>query len=150
VDGPPFITQLCANDQVAASLNSSRSAKTESDSLAEKYHIVTPNCSAVILLDQPLPPNPLLSRRDVNEAQQKSQASTTATGESAKGVSKSADNKNQGKQTLDSSATDPADTANAGNLIPTKPEPPMGLIMFIALLFVLFARLRSTVYKAKC
>ncbi len=138
VDAPPFISQLCANDQV------------NSDQLAEKYHIVTPKCSAVILLDQAAPQNPLLSRRDINQAQQKSQSTSATVAESAKGVSKEKAADSKDKSAATAASAEPVDVANSANLIPTKPEPPLGILMFVALLILLFARMRSAVFKVKC
>ncbi len=142
VDAPSFIAQLCAYDQISRHDNVSRAGET-----AEEYRIVTPQCSAVVLLEPPPPPAVSYSQssttsKELIGAKPIANQNTTPNNVKDKGAGKS--------ESAANVITDPTDAAKANNLIPTKPEPPLGVLMLFAFLIVLFTQRKQGSLKAKC
>jgi hypothetical protein len=152
-NAPQFIAQVAANQKVNAVADSVLKGQ-----LAEAYQIVTAHTSAVVLFDQPEPEKITPSQSASPSASLSHQASAKES--KAKPVKTNA--QNPGNSSADSTKPDslvaqadaPKDAAKAKTSptlfsIPTKPEPPMNLLMFCVFLSacILIWKQRKQIYR---
>jgi hypothetical protein len=159
VDAPAFLTQLCASDLIRTEL--SNQAKTHINSaLAEAYRIVTPLTSCVVLLDPPTP-DQLQAEANAKAAREEAKGQVSVTAQLNKlnyaaqhsAEKKSSFGNNSGSTAMeDSSAKEPAmvEHQQSSALIPTKPEPPLSMLMFCVGLIGMAIMFWRKTLKKKC
>jgi hypothetical protein len=157
-DAPAFLTQLCTSDLVGSELED-RSKRQINSALAETYRIVTPLTSCVVLLDPPAQPevSNAGTLRGTHQTASSDYLKTIA--DKNKPVAKEAalkkslggDANSAGKVAIGEAAQKvPAMQQSAPGLIPTKPEPPLSLLMFCAGLASMALMFLQKSRKKKC
>jgi len=146
-NAPQFIAQIAANDSVIANDNSAEKGR-----IAEAYQIVTAHTSAVIVFDQPAPQALKLS--GVPSQQSSAKASNQEIAKAAAPAHNDGSVASKKDDSVVAQADAAKDTVKAKAVpsllsIPTKPEPPMNLLMICVFLSacILIWKQRKQIYR---